>query len=271
MVSILLASEALLSPADRGLAYGDGLFETLRVSSGRAELVCGHRRRMLKGAAQLGIPFAVEDFDRALALGLNACPGKTGVIKLLLTRGSGGRGYRPPESPQPLLLVSVHELPARPSPAGVKAVISTVPLSVNPLLAGLKTLNRLEQVLASREIPADAYEAVMLNEAAELVEGTRTNLLYLWKDQWHMPPLRSLAVAGVMLEYVGQCLAQSGETITEQALTKPMLTDASFGGLLLLNSVAGPVPVTRLDALQLPVSGRLATITGLTDFPLEAF
>ncbi|WP_339805612.1 aminodeoxychorismate lyase [uncultured Marinobacter sp.] len=269
-MQILTATDQGLALDDRGLAYGDGLFETVRVCHGRPELALAHQQRMLAGARRLGIPLTPEDYQRGLSQALEHCQHPQAVIKLILTRGSGGRGYRPPEAASPRMIVSVHGLPPLPDPAvGVKACVSAIPLVVNPVLAGLKTLNRLEQVMASQSMPDDCYEALMLNLQGELVEGTRCNLLFRWRGHWYTPALASVAVAGVMLGYVRQRLATAGIGVEERPLTPAMLASPDFEGLLLTNSVMGVIPVHTLDSLRLPLPEELATIHHLTDPPLE--
>ncbi|MCH8507088.1 MAG: aminodeoxychorismate lyase [Ectothiorhodospiraceae bacterium] len=270
-VQILTATDRGLPLDDRGLAYGDGLFETIRLRQGRPELAAAHQERMLAGARRLAIPLTADDYRQALLRALEQCQYDEGVIKLVLTRGSGGRGYRPPASASPRMSVSAHPLPPLPDPvAGVAAVVSGIPLMVNPVLAGLKTLNRLEQVMASQAMGDDCYEALMMNPQGEIVEGTRCNLLYRWDGGWYTPALDTLAVAGVMLGHVRRRLADLGVAVGEQPLTPAMLGSGRFGGLLLTNSVIGIVPVHTIDRHRLPLPDGLATIHHLIDPPLEA-
>ncbi|GGY64389.1 aminotransferase class IV [Marinobacter zhanjiangensis] len=268
----ILASRGLTDPVnvpgdDRGLAYGDGLFETILVRRGRPELVRAHGRRMLEGAARLRIPLEQTDLDQALSQGQALVRQAEGqdrlVLKLLLTRGSGGRGYRPPDYPEPRLLVSVHTAPPLPSGDGVGASISAVPLTVNPLLAGLKSLNRLEQVLASESIPDTCYEALMKGDRGDLREGTRTALIYRWQGGWWTPPRNQVAVNSVMVGHIESWLARKGEVLKEGYLTPEQCHQQDFGGLLLLNSVIGAVPVRSLEGRRLPMGERLATIVDL--------
>ena len=268
----ILAPRGLTDPVnlpgdDRGLAYGDGLFETILVRRGRPELVRSHCRRMLEGAVRLGIPLEQTDLDQALSQGqalIRQADGQARlVLKLLLTRGSGGRGYRAPEYPEPRLLVSVHPAPPVPSGEGIGASISDVPLMVNPLLAGLKSLNRLEQVLASDSIPEDCYEALMKGDRGDLREGTRTALIYRWQDSWWTPPRDQVAVSSVMVGHVESGLARTGEVMNEGYLDPEQCHQPGFGGLLLLNSLIGAVPVRSLAGRRLPMGDRLATIVDL--------
>lgn len=268
----IFAARGLTDPVtvpgdDRGLSYGDGLFETILVRQGRPELVQSHCRRMLEGAGRLRIPLDQADLDQALSLGKSLIRQASGqdrlVLKLLLTRGSGGRGYRAPQHPEPRLLVSVHPAPPTPSANGVAVAISEVPLTINPLLAGLKSLNRLEQVLASEGIPDTCYEALMKGDRGDLREGARTALIYCRRGQWYTPPRDQVAVNSVMVGHVEQCLRRQGESLQEDFLYPEQCHQEDFEGLLLLNSVIGAVPVRTLAGRRLPLPERLATIVDL--------
>ncbi len=254
-----------LPVSDRGLAYGDGLFETILVVDGQPQLLEAHRQRMLRGAERLGIPLAPVELGEALSgIGdrLAGAPGRH-VLKMILTRGTGGRGYRPPEQAEPRLIITLSPAPSPVSADGVAAVTSAIPLTVNPVLAGIKSLNRLEQVMASRDIPDDCFEAVMAGTEGDLREGTRTALLYRWQGRWLTPPRDKVAVHSVMLGHVERGLAQRGEALHEAMLFPEQLWQPEFAGLLLLNSVIGAVPVQTLDGRRLPQSEQLATIVSL--------
>src|SRR5690554_5854709 len=148
---------------DRGLNYGDGLFETVRVVHGRAPLWPRHRERLQQGAARLGISFDVAALESALSV---ACADvDSAVIKVLLTRGRGGRGYRiDPQQPATLRL-SRHPL-RLPSEAlyrnGLLLGRCDLTLARQPALAGIKHLNRLEQVLARRQVDAEGWDDGLL-------------------------------------------------------------------------------------------------------------
>lgn len=275
MVTIHLADNEpgdLVVPADdRGLAYGDGLFETILVHNGVPQLLEAHCCRLLEGAARLGIPLTAEELQQALARvshRMSAVPARQ-VLKLLLTRGSGGRGYRPPASPGPRLITSVMPAPPEPPEAGVAVVISEIPLTVNPRLAGIKSLNRLEQVMASQAMPDDCYEALMCGEQGDLREGTRTALLYLWQGRWFTPPRDRVAVRSIMLSHVEYGLSREGVPVSEGELFPAQCWQPEFGGLFLLNSVIGAVPVQTLDGRKLPRPEQLATIVSLAKQPEE--
>jgi 4-amino-4-deoxychorismate lyase len=151
-------------------------------------------------------------------------------------------------------------MPILPPPGGVVAALSKFPLTVNPRLAGIKTLNRLEQVMASREFSGEEFELIMANADGQLLEGTRTNLIIRMEGEWVTPPVESLAVAGVMRQFALECLRASGHTIREQIIQPALLSSPGLRGLYLVNSVVGIVAVRRLGSVDLPVDDGLETI-----------
>lgn len=269
MLNVISADSNSVPATDRGLSYGDGLFETIRMEGRGAVLLSRHIQRMVTDAAVLGIAVtetALRDAVRdAVETHADAFGSGGWVLKLVLTRGSGGRGYRPADKSVPSLIVSASAMPPLPAPQGVAAGLSGFPLTVNPSLAGIKTLNRLEQVMASRELTDELYEVVMCDSDGQLVEGTRTNVLMKARDHWITPPREQLAVAGIMRGYVMDCLERQGEKVDYSTISLSMLKGPDCQGLYLMNSVIGIVPVRRFDGLDLPVHDALATILNPLD------
>jgi 4-amino-4-deoxychorismate lyase len=230
--------------SDRGLAYGDGLFETIRVHQGRALFLPWHLQRLAAGCERLGIASALPQWQDWIAQALQDAPAE-GVLKLLVTRGSGGRGYRAPEPASPRCIVSLHALPAvtQPDPAaGCSAFVCQQRLALQPALAGLKHLNRLEQVLASREFPdASWHEGLMLDTDGRLVEGTRSNVFVVVQGELLTPQLTRCGVAGVMR---GRLLELFAGRVREQDLPASVLDAAEE--IFVCNSVLGIWPVARL-------------------------
>lgn len=264
MFKVLYADREGVPGNDRGLSYGDGLFETIRMCGQQAVLRRHHLNRMVSDAGRLGIEAGYAELDheltRAASELMPADQADSWVLKIILTRGSGGRGYRPPEPAAQNLIFSTAAMPPMPGAGGVVTRCASFPLTVNPRLAGIKTLNRLEQVMASREFTGEEWELIMPDTAGELVEGTRTNLLARVGEEWVTPPISSIAVAGVMRQYALECLKKAGERVVERTLPPNIGSIPGFRGLYLLNSVFGIVPVRSLDAGDLPVDDALATI-----------
>ncbi len=269
MVNLFWADDTGLPAADRGLAYGDGLFETIRMHGRQGALLSRHLERMTRDAGRLGIPVSRTDLQDACRQALDRLADRFGdrdwVLKLTLTRGEGGRGYRPAAHLKPNLLISAAELPAAAPESGVAVDFSPVMLTVNPLFSGIKSLNRLEQVMAARNMDGSLFELIMSDRDGHPVEGTRSNILLRLTDGWVTPPVSSLAVAGVMRQWVLERLRERGEPVTERPLMLADLTGSGCRGLYLLNSVLGVVAVRNLAGEDLPVDRQLATICDLLE------
>lgn len=253
---------ATLPADDRGLAYGDGLFETMRFADGLVPLMDLHFARLAAGCARLGLPCPgrelIEQEIRRVAADRDE-----GVVKLTLTRGSGGRGYAPPTLVRPRRLVACYPLPDYPQEscrAGVRVAICATRLGRNPALAGLKHLGRLEQVLASaEERPPDCAEGLMLDVDDRIVEGIRSNLFVVRGGRVETPRLDASGVAGVMrAAVIEESPAIAGEVAETDldiaallAADEVFLTSSIFG-IWPVNGLARPAtdwpvgPVTRM-------------------------
>lgn len=247
-----------VDPGDRGLNYGDGLFETLAVRDGGARFLDWHLERLAAGAARLGIPLP----DRNLLQGevARAWPEGRGVVRIVLTRGSGPRGYRPPRDPRPLRIVAGSPWPARDPAswtAGVRLRWCSTRLGRNPRLAGIKHLNRLEQVLARAEWDDDAVaEGLMMDDLGNVIGGTQTNLFAAFEDGLVTPALDQCGVAGVMRRALLRWAAGQGIAVTERRLPAAELAGAS--GLILTNALIGAWPVRELEGRLMPPDTRAA-------------
>jgi len=189
---------------DRGIAYGDGLFETMRIHAGDAPWWDVHWARLQRGARRLRmeLPNAAHVRREAVALFADHAGG---VLKLIVTRGSGGRGYAP-TTPQPNWLLSRHALPV-PSPhEGLSLRWCATRLAIQPALAGIKHCNRLEQVLARAEWddPAasgrDADEGLVCSSDGDVVSAIAANVFVLRGGHWLTPAVDRCGVAGVCRE-----------------------------------------------------------------------
>ena len=177
---------------DRGFQYGDGLFETIAYRDGGLEFWQRHMARLTQDCMRLGIE--PPPADLLLQESLSLCREQPdGVIKITVTRGSGGRGYRPPQQAQSRRVVSFHPMPPSGSTPRHQAVVvrlCDLRLSAQPALAGMKHLNRLEQVMARREWFDDQIsEGLMCNTEGELIEGTQSNLFIVSGAVLYTPQL----------------------------------------------------------------------------------
>jgi 4-amino-4-deoxychorismate lyase len=189
---------------DRGLQYGDGVFETMRVRGGKVRLLQYHMERLYAGCHRLAIAGPAMRVLRA-ELAAAARRRREGVLKLIVTRGPGARGYRPSGTERSTRILSLHALPAglRGAPARVR-VCATL-LGQNSSLAGLKTLNRLESVLARAEWrDARVWEGLMRDTDENIVCGTMSNLFLRNGSALLTPLVDRCGVAGVMRRWVLQ-------------------------------------------------------------------
>lgn len=234
-----------VDPADRGLAYGDGLFETMRVHRGNIPWLDAHLQRLQGGAQRLGIPLPEAALLRseiaAMCVNENAV-----VLKLIVTRGAGGRGYAPPTHPDPTWILSLHDAP--PPMQSVDIVWCETAFADQPALAGIKHCNRLEQVLARREVvAANADEGLMCDASGNVISATSANLFVRDGDDWCTPKLDRAGVAGICRDWL-LCHAPVRETVLDRDAVQ------RSPAVFLCNAVRGILPVRRLDAREWPAS-----------------
>lgn len=233
---------------DRGLAYGDGVFETLVLQHGRPVWWQAHLDRLQHGALQLGLqPPAAAAWEADLAAATVAAAGiPRSVLKLMLTRGSGGRGYTPEPQQPPRRLVLLFQAPAMAPAAGLTAITASLRLAGQPRLAGCKHLNRLEQVLARQEcLRQGVDEAILLDHRGRPCCATQGNLLLHRGGRWWTPPLAGAGIAGLCRA----ALIANG-LVDEAELTRRQLDRAN--ALVVCNSVRGILPLRSLDGRALP-------------------
>ena len=259
-----------LSLKDRGLAYGDGLFETIAVKAGRPLLLERHLQRLAEGCKRLAIA-ADHDLVRRELLAYAAALGD-GVLKLILTRGDSQRGYTADPAAAPRRILQGNPPAAYPpvhAEQGVRLFPCTTRLATQPLLAGLKHLNRLEQVLARAEWQgSECAEGLMLDLDQRVIEGVFSNLFLVRDGVLITADLRRCGVAGVMR---GELLAQASALeipteITDISLEQLQQADEIF----VCNSVYGVWPVCAYAALSWPVGPLTRKLQGIARALLDA-
>jgi 4-amino-4-deoxychorismate lyase len=237
-----------IATADRGLQYGDGLFETIAVTDGKLHFWLEHYERLQTGCRRLRLP--VPDADILRREADEICRGsERAIIKIIVTSGIGGRGYRRPEKSCPTRILSLHPFPEYPTcyqTEGVALRFCTTPLSQNPVLAGIKHLNRLEQVLARSEWQDAAVpEGLMLNCEGHVIEGTMTNLFYGKESTLYTAPIVNAGIEGVMRRIIIDWWAEEGRVVTQHFFRPETLLNADE--VFVCNSVIGVWPVTRIE------------------------
>ncbi len=242
-------SQDSIGLSDRGLNYADGLFETIAVRSGQPRFFEKHLDRLATGCRRLGIP--AQD-GRVLAgeAAQLIDDSMHGTIKIIVTRGSAERGYALPETPVPTRIVGFSPVgsagPQSPH-YGARLRICDTPISGTPALAGLKTLARLEQVVARAEWQDPGIvEGLMRDTAGRIICGTMSNLFIVCQGKVLTPDLSQCGANGVMRSVVMDQAKQCGIMSREQAIVPGDLAHADE--VFVTNALIGIWPVIRVDA-----------------------
>lgn len=241
--------DATINPLDRGLAYGDGLFATMRVNKSEIQFVESHFLRLTQGAKRLGFDWQPSQSLRALMLEC-AQQNPQSCLKVLLSRGVGGRGYTPPNSNQSINeVVSVHPFPdvyQSWQSQGLSLQSSDVLLARQPRLAGIKHCNRLEQVLIKSVPLADGYDDwLVLDSKRNIIESSMANLFFETEVGIVTPKLAYAGVAGMMREQVIYQLLEMNLTVS---ITEMNLSDLSnVKHAFMTNSLLGVVDINLID------------------------
>lgn len=238
-----------LSVRDRGLQYGDGVFETMAVAGGEPLCLSRHLARLEHGCRRLSIPVPGR---RVLLQEIGEiCSGvEQGVLKVIVTRGEGGRGYTPAQGTPTRLLIQYPwpVYPARYWQEGIAARVCQMRLGRNPWLAGIKHLNRLEQVLARRECDdAHVPEGLMLDAEGWVIEGTISNLFVVKAGQLLTPQLSHCGVEGTIRGLVIELVrAKDWLPVSITGIQLPAVLGADE--VFLCNSIFGIWPVVSIGA-----------------------
>jgi len=237
-----------ISIRDRGLLYGDGVFRTLRAAQGKALHWPLHYLKLQHDCAALGIDCPDEallcaELDKVLA------QHPDGVVKLIITRGEGARGYAPSAGAEPTRIWDFSPVPDYPgewAAQGIKARVCSLRLSPQPRLACVKHLNRLENVLAAAEWSnSEIAEGLLLDADGNVIEGTRSNLFLVSQGKLITPDLSRCGVAGIQRGRVMAWALQHGITlqVRDIALDEVLYADELF----VVNSIIGLLPISELE------------------------
>ncbi|MDD9868316.1 MAG: aminodeoxychorismate lyase [Gammaproteobacteria bacterium] len=239
-----------IAVTDRGLAYGDGVFETISVADGAPRFWPRHRARLRDGCRKLAIAFddwrALDEEVRRLAAGSGDA-----VVKVIVTRGGGARGYRPPLPAKPTRIVTALPPPDYPDDfrrRGVAARFCRKRLADDPDLAGVKHLNRLEQVMARMEWRDEYQEGVMLDARDRVIEGTMSNLFTVEDGGLRTPLLDRCGVSGVMRGWIIEACRRRGIPVQETRLSREDLLRAD--GVFFCNVLIRAWPVRHLEGAR---------------------
>lgn len=240
--------------SDRGFQYGDGLFETIKVNKGKPEFLNLHLHRLQTGCHRLHIPCPSLALLRQETTAL-CKQTQDAVLKIIVTRGSGGRGYRQPDILRPTRVLSLHPSPGYPDSyrqQGVTVRFCQTRLGLNPSLAGIKHLNRLEQVLARAEWNDPAIrEGIMLDDNDHVIEGTMTNIFHIKQNAVYTPLIYQSGVDGIIRRIIMGLIHRHQIAISESTVSKDQLL--SSDEVFICNSVIGIWPVNQIENSRYPI------------------
>ncbi len=243
-----------ISLQDRGLQYGDGLFETIAVE--HEQLLCWdeHIARLKTGCDRLNIqPIDATVLLEEAARLINSR--ERGVIKIIITRGQGGRGYATAKENNSSRIISLYPWPdhdqASPS-SGVQTRVCNYRYAINPGLAGIKHLNRLEQILARSEWEDSSIaEGIVMDHDGNVIEGTMSNIFYIVDDTLFTPDTSCSGINGIVRQKIIELAAamQIELRIKKISLENLMSADEVF----MCNSIIGIWPIKMIDEKSFPV------------------
>lgn len=245
------ATDIQIEVTDRALNYGDGLFTTAKIHHGKVELLHQHLARLRYGCQRLmidGVNFTwLESYLVKLASDYPLA-----VLKVLISAGSGGRGYSRLGVSEPNVVVSVHQFPTHYQALSIKGInlgVANYMLGINPQLAGIKHLNRLEQVLVRNELDnREEDDLLVMNVQQDIIETTSANVFYQMNGKWYTPELKVSGVDGLMRQAI---LANNNEiTVCRNNLTALANVTAMF----ICNCIAGIIPVAQFNHTQLDLT-----------------
>jgi len=255
---------------DRGVMYGDGVFRTMRIRRGQVKCWQQQYRKLADDCHALDILcpslHTLEQELQQLARDEPDC-----VLKIIVTRGEGGRGYKAPPMPSPnrvLLTAPVPEYPIEFWHEGVKLHLCEIRVSHQPRLAGIKHLNRLENVLARMEWDDGMIaDGLLLDANGWVVEGTMSNIFMRSGQRLLTPDLSQCGVAGLQRERIlkhAPCLGLTPE-ITQINLPTLLNADEIF----VCNSVIGVWPVRQIGLNAIPLGSVSQKMQGILERDLD--
>ena len=241
----------VISIYDRGLAYGDGCFTTALILDGEVVMLEQHLARLTQQSQRLGLPDINTDSIAEKMCHVSEGVNK-GVVKVIVTCGSGGRGYSRLGANQAQVIISRHDYPNfydQWQKHGITVGISEQQLGINPMLAGLKHLNRLEQVLLRKELDQRSEDDLLVTDInGNITECCSANVFWRKNGQWHTPSLANAGVSGIMRARILNLYLDI--LVGDYRLTDIDNIDAMF----ISNAILGIVPVKIFNLKVLDIS-----------------
>lgn len=236
---------------NRGFSYGDGLFTTAKILHGKIQYLTAHINRLLSGCIKLGItpPLQTELIQQLTNIAKSY---SLAVLKVVITANSGGRGYVRADNNGHDIIIMIHDYPLyydELANTGIKLGLSNQKMGINPMLAGLKHLNRLEQVLLRQELSTRSEDdLIVTNIKDEVIEATSANLFFFLNDQLYTSDVSESGVNGIMRQTI---LHTFSDTVI-QPISLQMLDQAQ--AMFICNCVMGVMPVANINGRTLSMT-----------------
>ena len=234
---------------DRSVQYGDGVFETIAVYDKKPEFWIDHFKRLKKGCKILKIKCPSEKFlKKEIKKFFTKLKLKKFILKIIISRGKGGRGYKLPETMKPVRILGMYKWPNYPKKnisEGVNLNICKTKLSQQPSLSGIKHLNKLEQIIARSEWTNKFIsESIMLDNKNNVVEGTMSNIFGIKNNNFIVPEIKFAGIHGIMRKIIIDILKRKKEKylIKEINIQSFLKMDEIF----ICNSIFGVWPVIKI-------------------------
>jgi len=235
---------------DRVVQYGDGVFETIAIKKKLPEFWREHYQRLNKGCKLLKIKCPSELFlKKETSIFLKKIKKKKFILKIIISRGEGGRGYSPPKKAKPTVILGAYNWPNYPKEnfkKGVKIGICKTRISTQPHLSEIKHLNRLEQILARSEWQTkNISESIMLDFNQNVIEGTMSNIFGVKKNIFYTPSVKFSGIEGIMRNVILKLLKKNKEKFKIKKIKlKEFL---NFEEVFICNSIFGIWPVIQVS------------------------
>ncbi len=233
---------------DRALHYGDGVFETIAIQDGKVLCFDEHLNRLEKGCKKIKIPVQDKKIIKNEILSLTENTDRA-VVKIIITRGQGGRGYKIPDNIESTRIISLFPWPDYSSELsifGIKTKLCNYRYSNNPVLAGIKHLNRLEQILARAEWgDKKIIEGIVMNSDNYIIEGTMSNIFCILEKTLYTPDLSLCGIEGIVREKIINLAGKLKFKIEIKKITLDFLLNAEE--IFMCNSLIGIWPINSID------------------------
>ena len=243
-----------ISVEDRAVQYGDGVFETIAAKDRSLAFWKEHYQRLNKGCKILKIkcpsePFLKKEINKFIKKTIHIRYGSRQVLKIIISRGIGGRGYNPPRNSKPTRILGIYNWPSWPGTNSIKGIrmdVCRTRISAQPFLSQIKHLNRLEQIIARSEWQNKSIsESIMLDLNGNVIEGTMSNIFGVKKNIFYTPNIKFAGVEGIMRGVILKLLKRNKEKYVIKEITLKELL--KFDEVFVCNSIFGIWPVIKIS------------------------